>query len=61
LKEIKAAFIDAKQTFGRIDVVFNNAGYGIISEIEGISEANARNQFEVYFSASASSLFLICL
>ncbi|KAJ7898437.1 NAD-P-binding protein [Mycena leptocephala] len=52
LKEIKAAFIDAKQTFGRIDVVFNNAGYGIISEIEGISEANARNQFEVNFWGS---------
>ncbi|KAJ7620480.1 hypothetical protein DFH06DRAFT_1010695, partial [Mycena polygramma] len=31
------------------DVVFNNAGYGIISEVEGISEANARSLFEVNF------------
>jgi NADP-dependent 3-hydroxy acid dehydrogenase YdfG len=46
-EEVAAAFITAKQTFGRIDVVFNNAGYGIISEVEGIREDNARNLFEV--------------
>ncbi|KAK7012211.1 NAD(P)-binding protein [Favolaschia claudopus] len=51
-EEVKAAFVTAKQTFGRIDVVFNNAGYGIISEVEGISEANARNLFEVNFWGS---------
>ncbi|KAF7366843.1 NAD(P)-binding protein [Mycena sanguinolenta] len=51
-EEISAAFIAAKQTFGRIDVVFNNAGYGIISEVEGVTEANARNLFEVNFWGS---------
>ncbi|KAK7015312.1 NAD(P)-binding protein [Favolaschia claudopus] len=51
-EEVKAAFVTAKQTFGRIDVVFNNAGYGIISEVEGISDANARNLFEVNFWGS---------
>ncbi|KAJ6474042.1 NAD(P)-binding protein [Mycena vitilis] len=47
--QIPLAFADAKKAFGRVDVVFNNAGYGIISEVEGISEANARSLFEVNF------------
>ncbi|KAJ7091385.1 hypothetical protein B0H15DRAFT_906389 [Mycena belliarum] len=47
--EITAAFDAAKKAFGRIDVVFNNAGYGIIGEIEGTSDANGRNLFEVNF------------
>ncbi|KAJ7446681.1 NAD-P-binding protein [Mycena latifolia] len=47
--EITAAFAAAKEAFGRIDVVFNNAGYGIIAEIEGTSDDKARNQFEVNF------------
>ncbi|KAF8216485.1 NAD(P)-binding protein [Mycena galopus ATCC 62051] len=51
-EEVAAAFVTAKQTFGRIDVVFNNAGYGIISEVEGIREDNARNLFEVNFWGS---------
>ncbi|KAJ6610207.1 hypothetical protein B0H10DRAFT_2061270 [Mycena sp. CBHHK59/15] len=50
--DVTAAFAAAKETFGRIDVVFNNAGYGIIGEIEGTSEGKARNQFEVNFWGS---------
>ncbi|KAF7366856.1 NAD(P)-binding protein [Mycena sanguinolenta] len=53
-EEISAAFITAKQTFGRIDVVFNNAGCGILSEVEGVTEVNARNLFEVNFWGSFS-------
>ncbi|KAJ6464056.1 NAD(P)-binding protein [Mycena sanguinolenta] len=51
-EDVCAAFITAKETFGRIDVVFNNAGYGIISEVEGVTETNARNLFEVNFWGS---------
>ncbi|KAJ6493529.1 hypothetical protein C8R47DRAFT_1118517 [Mycena vitilis] len=47
--KIPLAFAEAKKTFGRIDVVFNNAGYGIISEVEGCTDANARALFEVNF------------
>lgn len=33
--------------FGKIDVVVNNAGYGIMGSIEEISDAEVRRQFEV--------------
>ncbi|KAJ7658123.1 hypothetical protein B0H17DRAFT_1145683 [Mycena rosella] len=52
--DITAAFAAAKEAFGRIDVVFNNAGYGIIGEIEGTSDAKARDQFEVNFWGSVN-------
>ncbi|APG65889.1 short-chain dehydrogenase/reductase [Tenacibaculum todarodis] len=33
--------------FGKIDVVVNNAGYGIMGSVEEISDAEVRRQFEV--------------
>ncbi|CAK5283257.1 unnamed protein product [Mycena citricolor] len=48
-EDIAAAFEAAKYSFGRIDVVFNNAGYGIIAEIEGTEEHKARDLFDVNF------------
>ena len=39
----------AVAAFGRIDVVVNNAGYGLFGTVEEISEQQAREQLEVNF------------
>jgi NAD(P)-dependent dehydrogenase (short-subunit alcohol dehydrogenase family) len=41
-----AAIQKAKEYFGRIDVVINNAGYGLIGAIEETTEKEARDQIE---------------
>lgn len=48
-EEVKSTFATARERFGRIDVVLSNAGYGVISEIEGTSQKNARGLFETNF------------
>jgi NAD(P)-dependent dehydrogenase (short-subunit alcohol dehydrogenase family) len=40
-------FDTAKERYGRIDVVFNNAGYAILGEFEGTPEESARDLFDV--------------
>ncbi len=46
------AIARAKEHFGRIDVVVNNAGYGMFGMIEETSESQARDQFETNFFGS---------
>lgn len=41
-----AAIKKAKEHFGKIDVVINNAGYGLFGAIEETTEKEARDQFE---------------
>lgn len=41
-----AAIGRAHERFGRLDVVVNNAGYGLFGTIEEVSEADARAQIE---------------
>ncbi|KAJ6481465.1 hypothetical protein C8R47DRAFT_1134514 [Mycena vitilis] len=47
--DIISAFSGAIKKFGRVDVVFNNAGYGIVSEIEATPDDTARALFDVNF------------
>ncbi|KAG9311278.1 NAD(P)-binding protein [Chiua virens] len=51
--EIPMAFAKAHEAFGRVDVVFNNAGMMINGELESVNEADARNMFEVNFWGAA--------
>ncbi len=44
-----AAMTQAHEHFGRIDVVINNAGYGLFGTIEKVSEEQARAQIETNF------------
>ena len=45
-KAALAAVAEAKAHFGRIDVVINNAGFGVAGMLEELSEADARAQFD---------------
>ena len=43
---VDAAVAQAHARFGRLDVVVNNAGYGLFGTIEEVSEQQARDQLE---------------
>ena len=46
---VDAAVVAAHQRFGRLDVVVNNAGFGLFGAIEEVSEQQARDQMETNF------------
>ena len=47
--QITETFAKAKAAFGRVDVVFNNAGYGVAGEAEAVPPEAARAMFDVNF------------
>jgi NAD(P)-dependent dehydrogenase (short-subunit alcohol dehydrogenase family) len=47
--QVRAVFQKIKVHFGRCDVVVNNAGYGLNGEVEGTTDEEAKDQFEVNF------------
>ncbi|EKM51999.1 uncharacterized protein PHACADRAFT_187373 [Phanerochaete carnosa HHB-10118-sp] len=53
-ERVAEVFRAAKQAFGKVDVVLNNAGLSIVSEVEGTPEDVARAMFEVNFWAAAN-------
>ncbi|KAI0738146.1 NAD(P)-binding protein [Daedaleopsis nitida] len=55
-QDILDAFERTKETFGRLDVVVNNAAWGIIAEVEGTPDELARDMFETNFWGGAHVL-----
>jgi NAD(P)-dependent dehydrogenase (short-subunit alcohol dehydrogenase family) len=48
-ERVFSAVQEACNYFGRIDIVVNNAGYGLVGAIEEIGELDARDQMETNF------------
>ncbi|KAL9609731.1 MAG: hypothetical protein Q9167_005520 [Letrouitia subvulpina] len=48
-EDIDSAFQEALSQFGRVDVVVNNAGYGLSGPFEELDETDVRMQMEVNF------------
>jgi len=46
-EDVDSAFKKAEETFGRIDVVHNNAGYSAVGEVEAMPMLDGKDMFEV--------------
>lgn len=47
--QVTKVLATAVEKFGHLDVVVNNAGYGLIGDTEGLSDEDARAQLETNF------------
>lgn len=46
-QSVKSAIDKTVSTFGKIDIIINNAGYGLLGAVEELSDAEARQNFDV--------------
>jgi NAD(P)-dependent dehydrogenase (short-subunit alcohol dehydrogenase family) len=46
LQDVKSSIAEAVKEFGRIDVLVNNAGYGLVGAIEETSDEQVKHQFD---------------
>lgn len=46
-EDVKVAIAESIKQFGRLDVVVNNAGYGLLGSLEELSEEEARKNFNI--------------
>ncbi|KAJ7779141.1 hypothetical protein B0H16DRAFT_1711495 [Mycena metata] len=59
-EDVDSAFAQAEAVFGRIDVVYNNAGYSAVGEVEAMPMADAKDiQQTNFFGATRVSLAAI--
>ncbi|MGB0766897.1 MAG: SDR family NAD(P)-dependent oxidoreductase [Phycisphaeraceae bacterium] len=56
--DMRRAFADAWETFGRLDAVFANAGYGQIVEVLKMTEMDERAMFETNYFGTTRTLRL---
>lgn len=47
--DVDAAFREIKQRYGRVDILINNAGYGVSGAVELLSDEEVERIFEVNF------------